>query len=141
MVKRVLLVFVAVFMVSCSAKIEPYYVEYEMEMRNSSGVDVRLGVENNSSLPDSLVLRDGESVKWRTNSGLYAWPFDNVDTVAVNVSYDDIYLMVYGTKKEMVNDRNPGDRTNYIQEKIDESTYSFVYSFTESDYEKAQEVK
>lgn len=141
MAKRVLLIFVAVLMVACSAKIEPYYVEYEMEMRNSSGVDVKLAVENNSSLSDVMVLRDGENVRWRTNSGLYTWPFDNVDTIAVNVYYEDIYLVQYGSKPEMTSVRNPGDRANYIQKKVSESVYSFVYTFTKEDYEKAKEVK
>lgn len=136
--KRVLLVLIVALITSCSAKIEPYYIEYVFEMRNGSGVDVEVTVKNNSSLSDIFVLRNGENVKWRTNSGLYTWPFDNVDTLAVDVYYNDIYLVRYGSGDGFVSARNPGDRTNYVQKKIDESTYSFVYSFTEDDYKKAQ---
>lgn len=137
MLKRVLLLFVAAFTVSCSAKIEPYYVEYELEMRNDCGVDVKLYMQNRSVLPEGLVLKNGESVKWRTNSGVYAWPFDNVDFVPNIVYYNDIYLVEYGTGQKMVSARNPGDVSNYVKEKIDESTYSMVYTFTKNDYDNA----
>lgn len=126
-------------MVSCSAKIELYYKEYFFEMRNDTGVDVELQVDNNSSFLDRVVLKDGESVQWRTNSGIYSWPFDNVDTVAVTVYYNDIYLVEYGDKKGMTPSRNPGDVKNYVEKKIDDLTYSLVYTFTKQDYQKAQQ--
>lgn len=128
----------AAFMVSCSAKIEPYYVEYVCEIRNSSGVNVRLFMQNQSPFPEGMVLQNDESVQWRTNSGVYAWPFNNVDSIANTVVYNDNIVKEYGTGKGMTVARNPGDPSNYVKKKIDDFTYSLVYTFVESDYASPQ---
>ncbi|MEG1553659.1 MAG: hypothetical protein RR363_01400 [Rikenellaceae bacterium] len=136
-----LLVLFLVLIVSCSAKIDPYYVEYPFEMVNNSGVRVDLTFEANSSLPQKVVLQNGEILRWRTNSSVYAWPFDNVDTIAVVVRYDDTHIVKYGVGNGLTKSRCPGMINNYVERKLGDMIYQYRYTFTEKDYENSLNIK